>query len=264
MALYEESVESGQWLFKHRGFLPLFGVALLLTQIVSVRIPGQPSAVPLIWPLVCFGVSLVGVAFRAYTIGHAASGTSGRNRSTQVADSLNTTGAYSLVRHPLYLANYISWLGPVLVPLRIWPAIVIGLVFWLYYERIMLAEEAFLCAKYGKAFEDWAARTPAFLPNFRHWVPPATPFNIWVVLRREYSSLLQLVLIFAAINVVEWRVSFGVWRMDRFWIAALIVGVLAATALRLVRRHSTLLEDRTTEPWHPRNEMAGPTKSDRP
>ena len=48
----------------------------------------------------------------------------------------------------------------------------IGLVFWLYYERIMLAEEEFLRARYGKAFDDWAARTPAFLPNFRHWVPP--------------------------------------------------------------------------------------------
>lgn len=248
MALYEESVQSGQWLFQRRGFLPLFGVALLLTQIVSVRIPGQPDAVPLAWPLICFGISLVGLAFRAYTIGHAAPGTSGRNRSAQVADSLNTTGAYSLVRHPLYLANSISWLGPVLVPLRIWPAVVIGLVFWLYYERIMLAEEDFLRKRYGKVFEDWAAHTPAFLPDFRHWVPPATPFNPWVVLRREYSSLLQLVLIFAALNVAQWKVSFGVWRMDGFWIGALIVGVVVATVLRLLRRHSALLADRPAAP----------------
>ena len=123
----------------------------------------------------------------------------------------------------------------------------IGLVFSLYYERIMLAEEEFLRAQYGKAFEDWAVRTPPFLPNFRHWVPPITPFNLWVVLRREYSSLLQLVLIFAALNVVEWRVSFGVWRMDRVWIGALIVGIVVATVLRLLRRHSTLLEDRPAE-----------------
>jgi uncharacterized integral membrane protein len=61
------------------------------------------------------------------------------------------------------------------------------------------------------------------------------------VLRREYSSLLQLVFIFAALNVVEWRVSFGVWRIDPLWLGALIFGVVVATTLRLVRRHTTLL-----------------------
>jgi uncharacterized integral membrane protein len=61
------------------------------------------------------------------------------------------------------------------------------------------------------------------------------------VLRREYSSLLQLVLIFAALNVMEWKVSFGVWRMDSFWLGALIFGIVVAIVLRIVRRHTTLL-----------------------
>jgi len=241
MALYEDCIRSGQWLFRHRGFLPLIGVALLFTQIASVAIPGQPDAVPMTWPLVCFGISLVGLAVRAYTIGCAAPGTSGRNRDTQVARSLNTTGMYSIVRHPLYLGNYLGWLGPVLLPLRVWPAIVIGLMFWLYYERIMFAEEEFLRGQYGQAFVNWSARTPAFIPKFRHWVPPETPFHLRPVLRREYSSLLQLVLIFAALNVAEWKVSFGVWRIDPFWLGALILGIVVAVVLRVVRRHTTLL-----------------------
>jgi len=244
MALYEEFVQSGQWLFQRRGFLPLVGVALLFTQVGSVAVPGSPPAVPLTWPLVCFGISLVGLAIRAYTVGCAAPGTSGRNRAGQVAASLNSTGVYSVVRHPLYLGNCIGWLGPVLVPQRAWPAAVLGLAFWLYYERIMFAEEAYLRTQHGQPYLDWAAETPAFLPDLRRWRASGTPFNIWVVLRREYSSLLQLVLIFAALNVAQWWVSYHRWRIDPVWAGALIFGALLATVLRLLRRHTRLLEDR--------------------
>ncbi|MGB8874133.1 MAG: hypothetical protein WCC75_12145, partial [Desulfobaccales bacterium] len=38
-------------------------------------------------------------------------GTSGRNTQGQVAETLNTTGIYSLVRNPLYLGNFLIWLG---------------------------------------------------------------------------------------------------------------------------------------------------------
>ena len=93
MALQEEFVSSGQWLFRHRGFLPIAGVALVLSQVKSVATAAGPEVVPLQWPLICFGVSLVGVALRAYTVGCAASGTSGRNRDSQKAASLNTTAS---------------------------------------------------------------------------------------------------------------------------------------------------------------------------
>jgi protein-S-isoprenylcysteine O-methyltransferase Ste14 len=243
MAMYEEFVQSGQWLFQRRSWLPIVGVALLLTQVGAVAVAGRAPSVPLTWPFVCFGISLVGLVMRAYTIGCAAPGTSGRNRGAQVANSLNTTGPYSLVRHPLYLANAVMWLGPAVYPRQGWPVVVLALGFWLYYERIMFAEEEFLRGKYGQAFVEWAARTPAFLPSFRQWSPPSAPFNYRVVLRREYSGVLLLVLIFAALDVLEWRVSFGTWRIDPFWAWALAVGVAVFTVLRTLRRGTTLLED---------------------
>ena len=55
-----------------------------------------------------------------------------------------------------------------------------------------------------------------------------------------------MALIFAALNVVEWKVSFGVWRIDPFWLGALGFGVVIAIVLRLVRRHTTLLAKPTT------------------
>ncbi len=56
-------------------------------------------------------ISFFGLALRVIVVGHAPYGTSGRNTREQVADTLNTTGMYSIVRHPLYLANYLIILG---------------------------------------------------------------------------------------------------------------------------------------------------------
>ena len=200
MALSEEFARSGQWLFRRRSWLPLLGLPLLLSQMRSVAVEGAPEAIPLRWPLFCFCVSLAGLALRAYIVGRAAPGTSGRNRVNQVAESLNTTGAYSVVRHPLYLANALMWLGPVLYPQEAWLAVVLALAFWLYYERIMFAEEVYLRDKYGPAFLAWAACTPAFVPDFRRWVPPERPFNWLAVLRREYSGLLLLAFVFVGLE----------------------------------------------------------------
>jgi len=243
MALSEEFARSGHWLFRRRSWLPLLGVPLLLSQMRSVAVEGGPEAIPLMWPLTCFGISLLGLALRAYIVGCAAPGTSGRNRVKQVAESLNTTGPYSVVRHPLYLANALMWLGPVLYPQAAWPAAVLSLAFWLYYERIMFAEEEYLRDKYGPAFLAWAAHTPAFVPDFRRWVPPETPFNWLAVLRREYSGLLLLALVFAGLNAIEWRISFDRWRVDPFWSGTLIVAAGAAAVLRSMRHRTSLLDD---------------------
>ena len=105
------------------------------------------------------GRRFAGLAIRAYTVGHAPRGTSGRNTMVQRADMLNTTGSYSLARHPLYLGNYLMWLGIVFFVGVWWLAIICTPVFWIYCERIMYAEEAFLGDRFGRNFHEWAART---------------------------------------------------------------------------------------------------------
>jgi len=241
MALHEEMVRSGGWLFRRRGYLPAVLLALLL--ILMGPVPGHPAEVPLAWPLACFAVSLLGLAIRVWAIGHAARGTSGRGRTNQLADELNTTGAYSLVRNPLYLGNAIAWLGAALVPRVWWLAGLAALVGWLQYERIILTEEAFLRERFGRRFLDWADRTPAFLPSFRHWRPPALPFNARMVLRREYSGLFQLVLVFAILNARQWQLTAGRWAVSPIWAVALAAGTAVAGTLRILRKRTRVLED---------------------
>lgn len=50
------------------------------------------------------------------TIGQVPKGTSGRNTSQQVADTLSTDGVYSVVRHPLYLGNFLMCMGVSMMP----------------------------------------------------------------------------------------------------------------------------------------------------
>jgi len=94
------------------------------------------------------------------------------------------------------------------------------LLFWLYYERIIYAEEQFLAQKFGTQFTVWAQRTPLFVPRPWRWRPPEQPFNWRQAIKREYSSVYALISAFTAFEVistlvVEGRLEFD----DHLWLA---------------------------------------------
>lgn len=173
--LRDKLVSQGGALFAKRGYLPLLlSPIAALALLESLQFSGAYGVVvENIWDLLCVLLSFSGLLLRALTVGYVPAGTSGRNTHEQRATVLNTTGVYSIVRNPLYLANFVIFLGFV-VFLKVWwfPLIVIP-VFALYYERIILAEEAFLEQKFGNEFVEWAAKTPAVFPRFRLWRRPA-------------------------------------------------------------------------------------------
>lgn len=198
MALLEELVRQGNYLFRYRGMLPVF---LLIAALgvhyynMSFRIP-ESELTRLSYEATCLVICFIGLSIRVLTVGFTPKNTSGRNTKKQVADELNTTGAYSIVRHPLYLGNFVIWLGVALLTQSGWFILVFVLMYWLYYERIMLAEEEFLKSKFGKSYEFWVARTPAFLPGWRASRPSPRLFNWKKVLRKEKNGLLAIILVF--------------------------------------------------------------------
>jgi Phospholipid methyltransferase len=99
---------------------------------------------------------------------------------------------YSIVRNPLYFANGIIWLGVALSTTSAWFVVLSMLVYCLYIERVIAAEEAFLGKHFAAAFESWAARTPCFLPRLSLWRSPSLGFSVRAVLRREYTALIAL------------------------------------------------------------------------
>ena len=208
MALQEEFEKQGNWLFKYRSYLPI--IILVVGVYVYYCTETNPTIFflentpyEIYYETFCLFIALFGLFIRIYTVGHTPANTSGRNTEQgQVADSLNTTGIYSIVRHPLYLGNFFMWFGVCLLTGNLWFMIALCFMYWIYYERIMFAEEQFLRKKFGNEYLEWAEKTPAFLPKFKQFVKPIFPFSWKKVLKKEKDGFLNLFLIFAFFNIL--------------------------------------------------------------
>ncbi len=238
MALREDFEAAGNWLFRRRGFVPLLLLPGLFAALGSFRYPASSHRLDLLWEGVCLALSLLGLAVRVATVGFAPPGTSGRNRHEQTAASLNTTGMYSLVRHPLYLGNYFMWLGVAMLPRVWWSPVLVSLAFGLYYERIMFAEEEFLRRTFGATFMDWAARTPAIIPRRLQWQPPSRAFSLRTVLQREYSGLFALILSFTVLELAGDFEHTGKLALDPVWVAAFVTTALLCGVLRALKHRT--------------------------
>lgn len=243
MALLHSMESEGNWLFKHRSYLPL---VLFVLAVPAVLLHPYATVYPLtavITSIIAVCLSILGAYIRAYTIGTTPKGTSGRNTAEQVAETLNSTGIYSIVRHPLYLGNYFMWIGIVLYTLNIPFVIIVSLMYWLYYERIMFAEERFLEKKFGQVYLDWSLKVPAFIPAFSNFVKPIVPFSFISVLRREYSGWLATAIGFVFVDLLR-NLTVGVDFELKSIPGQLIVLIsfgMVALALKLIKKHSTLL-----------------------
>jgi protein-S-isoprenylcysteine O-methyltransferase Ste14 len=245
MALIEELEKSGNWLFRRRSFLPL----ILFVAAAPVVIWGghvQPDYASWQWWLPCLLVSILGQIIRVITIGYTPRGTSGRNTSEgQVAETLNTQGIYGTVRHPLYLGNFFMWMGVLLFTGAWWFNLAVVLAFWLYYERIMFAEEAFLRKKFGDRYLQWSARTPAFIPRLDGWVSPAVSFSMRNVLKREYNGFFAVFVSFAMVDVAQHVRINGGWGDDALsahWAWMLLASGLLFLTLRTLKKKTGVLD----------------------
>ncbi|MAZ28702.1 MAG: lipid A phosphate methyltransferase [Cytophagaceae bacterium] len=200
MALQTELRKQGDYLFKNRSHLPIIFLITGLCVFIYGKMGGQTMINALsteYYRFICLGICLLGLAIRVLTVGHTPKNTSGRNTCQgQVASQINTTGMYSLLRHPLYLGNFFMWLGVAMLTENLWFAVSFIFLYGLYYERIMYAEEAFLVEKFGSAYLEWAGRTPAFLPNPKNYRKPKYPFCIVKVLKKEKNGLAAIFLLF--------------------------------------------------------------------
>jgi protein-S-isoprenylcysteine O-methyltransferase Ste14 len=207
MALQEELEKQGNWLFKHRSYLPLIilfvGIFLYLrAEIHQEAFILKKFPYEIYYETFALCISLAGLLIRVYTVGYTPENTSGRNTyQGQIADALNTTGMYSIVRHPLYLGNFLMWFGPALLTGYFWFITAFVLFYWLYYERIMFAEEQFLRKKFGEQYIKWSQNVPAFFPQFQKFEKPDLQFNWKKVLRKEKNGLFALFLVFSAFDI---------------------------------------------------------------
>ena len=238
MPLIEELNKQGNILFNYRSFLPIpFMIIALLIYIYNIDLEQEEKS--LIFETSCLLVGLLGQIIRAITIGYAPHGTSGRNTNKQIADELNTKGMYSLVRNPLYLGNFFMWFSIVLFVDLIWLNLLYIICFWIYYERIIFAEENFLRKKYADLYLKWANNTPIFIPRLNGWKTPDMNFSLKNILKREYSGFFALFLCFSLLNIAEIYTRYNLLKLDNFWAYALLISGGAALMLKIFKKKQT-------------------------
>ncbi len=174
----------GAVLFKNRGWLP---VPFLLVPLLA---PGVMTTRNVLLGAV---LMVLGEAWRLW--GVATAGTVTRRRSRNVQKLVNH-GPFAWSRNPLYVGNFLIWMGIIALSGVLWFLPVAVLVFALEYYFIVRYEEGVLESIFGAEYLAYKARTPRWVPR-----PPAGGSGgefFWAeAWRSELSTFMQYAVIIA-------------------------------------------------------------------
>ncbi len=244
MALKNELRTQGDFLFKYRSYLPIIILvaALFVYLFQDFHFIENEKTV---WELVCLDVAVFGLLIRIITIGFSGNNTSGRNTAEgQIADEVNRTGPYATVRHPLYVGNYFMWLGLAMFTQNIWFCVAFTFLYWVYYERIMYAEEMFLIDKYCTDYTDWSMITPAFIPKLGNWTRPKYKFSWRKVIRQEKAGILNLFVICLLFVAGRQYLDSGTFlETDKHWLYFLIAAVVWYIIIKVLQKTTNILSN---------------------
>jgi protein-S-isoprenylcysteine O-methyltransferase Ste14 len=247
--LKKELKTQGDFLFRYRGQLPLIilvvGVVVFIGQKLQFAASGA-SFPPTYYMVVCLSISLLGQLIRIYTVGYTPANTSGRNIAKQIADQLNTSGIYSMVRHPLYVGNFFMWLGVTMLTSHFWFIAAFIFMYWVYYERIMYAEETFLYSQFGEAYEKWAAVTPAFIPSLKHFEKSPLTFSWKKVVKKEKNGFAAIFVLFFLFDFIAHALDTGRFQWTicfNFWFYAAVISLAIYFILKIMKRKTSLFEE---------------------
>ncbi len=182
------AAQIGATFFRHRSWLPIFFLAIVLYA------PGKPST--LHWII---GGLLVVIGETYRMSGVAAAGTETRRRSRAV-QRLVTYGVFSWSRNPLYNGNFLIWMGFVVISGVLWFLPIAIILFAIEYSFIVRYEEGVLESIFGEEYLAYKRRTPRWMPRGSsaggtvgddgyHWA------EAW---RSEISTFLQYAILIAA------------------------------------------------------------------
>ena len=219
--IIEQLPAAGDALFRRRSYMPLVLVPLFVLTLIDDRSP-----TPFGWEVFCFFVALSGLIGRSLVVGTAPPGASTRGTRRPTAESLSTLGAYSIVRHPLYLANTLVALGCSLLSGTWYLPLIVLLLSFIYHERIAAREEAFLQRTFGDSFQKWAGEVPAMIPSISTYRPSGGPFQMRKVAMQEAHGLCAIGTAFFVLDTLEDSASLGSFHVDPRWLAIFVATLI--------------------------------------
>jgi protein-S-isoprenylcysteine O-methyltransferase Ste14 len=184
------SARVGAVLFRHRGWLPV--------PFLAVPLLAHGNADAMNW-ILGFVFIVFGEAIRL--AGVAAAGTVTRRRSRTV-QRLVTYGIFAWMRNPLYVGNFLIWMGFTLISGVWWFVPVAMVLFSIEYTLIVRYEEGVLESIFGEEYLVYKSRTARWFPRppgsddegEHHWA------EAW---KSEVSTFMQYVAITAAFVVKQ-------------------------------------------------------------
>ena len=184
----EQSIPAqiGAVLFRHRGWLPLLFLGIPLVM------PGTTS--PFRWEV---GVALIIIGESVRLAGVAAAGTVTRRRSRGV-QRLVTYGIFAWARNPLYIGNFLIWMGFVTISGVLWFLPIAVLLFALEYELIVRYEEGVLESIFGREYLDYKQETPRWIPRPPRGEQAVAEYHWGEAFKSEISTFLQYAVLLAA------------------------------------------------------------------
>src|SRR6476660_10200021 len=171
------SARVGAVLFRNRSWLP---VPFLL---IALLAPSHPNGYN--W-LVGSVVIVVGECIRL--AGVAVAGTVTRRRSRDVQRLVNY-GVFAWVRNPLYVGNFLIWMGFVIASGVLWFLPIAIILFGIEYPLIVRYEEGVLESIFGNEYLEYKKRTARWFPKPPP-VPVAGPHDWGEAWRSEISTFM--------------------------------------------------------------------------
>jgi protein-S-isoprenylcysteine O-methyltransferase Ste14 len=226
----------GKFLFKYRSLTPL---PLILLTFVFFR----PLSQAPLWTVIGLVVAVLGEGIRFISVGYASSGTSGRENFLK-ADSLNSSGLYSLARNPLYWGNMLIFVGLLAVYAQPWALAVFIVFLFLQYHFIVLAEESFLRERYGPEYDDYCSRVNRWLPRFNGYLSPGRPFAWRKVFFKENDSCFNLLMAALLILAYKQILLSGHLRRPLCFASSALLLVVLYILIKIMKKRRLLFSNR--------------------
>ncbi len=203
VSVAEQSIPAqiGGVLFRHRGWLPLLFLGIPLVM------PGSTSLFG--WE-VGLGLIIIGEVIRL--AGVAAAGTVTRRRSRTV-QRLVTYGIFAWTRNPLYIGNFLAWMGFVTISGVLWFLPIAVLLFAVEYELIVRYEEGVLESIFSSEYLDYKHETPRWIPRPPKGDQPVGEYHWGEAFKSEISTFLQ----YAVLILAFWIKSEVMGGYSRVW-----------------------------------------------
>src|SRR5436309_6131974 len=185
------SARIGATLFRNRSWLPVLFIG------VPLLVPGRMSSAAWI-----VGAIVIVIGEWVRLAGVAAAGTVTRRRSRTV-QRLVTYGIFAWARNPLYIGNFLIWIGFTIISGVYWFLPIAIVIFAIEYSLIVRYEEGVLESIFGAEYLAYKQSTPRWIPR-----PPkraeSGPHDWPEAWRSEVSTFLQYAALVVLFVIKQW------------------------------------------------------------